>query len=135
GKIFALLTCDVAVGNVKVEESIFHPRDDVAFVVEIIENLGGISFPATINDNSVHMAVPRGIRLATCLAVNETGTTGGVVVAQDWADGFFAWLAGLDATCDMSDKWPRAPEVQELFPFRTSAKHANLRVIPIFHDR
>lgn len=58
----------------------FYPRDDVAFIGQIIERLRHFTFPSAVDDDDVYVAVPGGIAVACCLAANETAATGRVVV-------------------------------------------------------
>src|SRR5439155_5459927 len=52
-----LLPFFVGVRNAKIEKGILDPRDDAAFIRQIIQHFRHLAFPAAVDDNNVHVAV------------------------------------------------------------------------------
>src|SRR5436309_9939949 len=91
----------VGVRNPKIEKGIFDPRDDAAFIGQIIQHFRHLAFPAAIDDNNVHMAVFCRMHLLTRLAMHKPAASRRIVVVQLWPNALFTLSCRTNRFLDM----------------------------------
>src|SRR5436309_5587678 len=121
----------VGVKNAKIQEGILDPRNDAAFIRQIIQHFRHLAFPAAVDDNNVHMAVFCRMHFLTRLAMHEPAASRRIVVVQLWPNALPALSCRTNRFLDMGRHFLWIMEIEELFPFWALMQDADLVVVPI----